>query len=41
MLRIDFVLTSPEFRAVVYEVPEVTFSDHLPVGVRLKRTPRK
>ena len=26
MLRIDFVLTSPEFRAVVYEVPEVTFS---------------
>lgn len=41
MLRIDFVLTSPEFRAVVYEVPEVTFSDHLPVVVRLKRTPRK
>lgn len=41
MLRIDFVLTSPEFRAVVYEVPEVTFSDHLPVVVRLKRTTRK
>ena len=25
MLRIDFVLTSPEFRAVVYEVPSVIF----------------
>lgn len=37
MLRIDFVLTSPEFRAVSYDVPPATSSDHLPVVVRVKR----
>lgn len=35
-LRIDFVLSSDHFETVTYEVPEVPYSDHLPVVVRLK-----
>lgn len=34
-LRIDFVLSSPEFESLTYEVPEAEWSDHLPVVVRL------
>lgn len=39
MLRIDYVLSSPDFETLSYEVPPATCSDHLPVVVRLRRTP--
>lgn len=35
-LRIDYVLVSDDFEVLSYEVPDVDFSDHLPVLVRLK-----
>lgn len=38
MLRIDYVLSSPHFETLSYEVPPATSSDHLPVVVRLRRT---
>lgn len=38
-LRIDFVLSSREFDPLSYEVPEATWSDHLPVVVRLLKRP--
>ncbi len=38
MLRIDYVLCSPDFEALDYEVLPVTASDHLPVVVRLRKT---
>lgn len=34
LLRIDFVLSSPELEPITYEVPEVEYSDHLPVVVQ-------
>lgn len=37
-LRIDYVLSSDAFETLAYEVPEVDYSDHLPVVVRLKRS---
>lgn len=37
LLRIDYVLSSDGLEAQTYETPEVLFSDHLPVVVRLKR----
>ncbi len=36
-LRIDYVLSSPEFETLVYEVRDVDYSDHLPVLVRLRK----
>lgn len=36
-LRIDYVLCSDSFDPVSYEVPQVEYSDHLPVVVRLQR----
>jgi len=38
--RIDYVLVSDAFEVLSYEVPEVVFSDHLPVFVRLKYQPK-
>ncbi len=38
MLRIDYVLSSPQFETLSYEVLPATWSDHLPVVVRLRRT---
>ncbi len=35
-LRIDYVLVSDEFEPLTYEVPDVEFSDHLPVVVRMR-----
>lgn len=37
-LRIDYVLSSGTFETLAYEVPEVNYSDHLPVVVRLSRS---
>lgn len=37
-LRIDYVLSSDAFETLAYEVPEVNYSDHLPVVVRLGRS---
>lgn len=34
--RIDYVLVSDDFEVISYEVPQVEFSDHHPVFVRLK-----
>ncbi|MEG1611688.1 MAG: endonuclease/exonuclease/phosphatase family protein [Alistipes sp.] len=39
-LRIDFVLSSDDFESLSYEVQDVDYSDHHPVIVRLKYTPR-
>lgn len=36
-LRIDYVLSSDGFETLSYEVPQVDYSDHLPVVVRLKK----
>ena len=36
-LRIDYVLTSDGLEPLSYEVPQVDYSDHLPVVVRLRR----
>ena len=36
-LRIDYVLCSDSFDPVSYEVPQVEYSDHLPVVVRLPK----
>ena len=36
-LRIDYVLCSDSFGPVSYEVPQVEYSDHLPVVVRLQK----
>jgi len=36
-LRIDYVLSSDRFETLTYEVPEVDYSDHLPVVVRLRK----
>lgn len=36
-LRIDYVLSSDSYEAISYEVPQVDYSDHLPVVVRLKK----
>ena len=36
-LRIDYVLCSDSFDPVSYEVPQVEYSDHLPVVVRLQK----
>ena len=36
-LRIDYVLCSDGFEPISYEVPQVDYSDHLPVVVRLKK----
>lgn len=38
-LRIDYVLSSDAFETLAYEVPDVAYSDHLPVVARLKRSP--
>lgn len=38
-LRIDYVLVSDAFEPLVYEVPDVDCSDHLPVVVQLRYTP--
>jgi len=38
MLSIDYVLSSPQFETLSYEVLPATWSDHLPVVVRLRRT---
>lgn len=38
-LRIDYVLRSEGFETLSYEVPEVDYSDHLPVVVRLVKRP--
>lgn len=40
-LRIDYVLRSEGLEALTYNVPFVTYSDHLPVVVRLQRTEMK
>ncbi len=37
LLRIDYVLSSPGFEVLSYEVPYVPYSDHYPVIVRLKK----
>jgi len=37
MLRIDYVLLPESFEAINYEVPEVNWSDHLPVFVRFQK----
>lgn len=37
MLRIDYVLSSPELEPVSYETLPVEYSDHYPVVVRLKK----
>ena len=39
--RIDYVLVSDDFEVLSYEVPQVEFSDHHPVFVRLKYNPRE
>lgn len=36
-LRIDYVLSSESFQPISYEVPQVEYSDHLPVVVRLRK----
>ena len=36
-LRFDYVLCSDSFDPVSYEVPQVEYSDHLPVVVRLQK----
>ncbi|MCM1301176.1 MAG: endonuclease/exonuclease/phosphatase family protein [Bacteroides cellulosilyticus] len=36
MLRIDFVFASPDLELLSYEVPEVGWSDHFPVLVRVR-----
>ena len=36
-LRIDYVLVSPEFECLSYDVPDSTFSDHYPVVVNLRK----
>ncbi|WP_295938187.1 endonuclease/exonuclease/phosphatase family protein [uncultured Alistipes sp.] len=38
MLRIDYILSSSDYEVLSYEVPEVDYSDHLPVVIRLKKT---
>lgn len=38
-LRIDYVLSSGQFETLSYAVPEVEYSDHHPVVVRLKKQP--
>lgn len=40
VLRIDYVLLSPAFEVTEYEVQDVDFSDHLPVTVRFKTSPK-
>lgn len=35
LLRIDYILTSKDFESLSYETPSVTYSDHLPLVVRL------
>lgn len=40
-LRIDYILVSDQFEPLFYEVPQVEFSDHLPVVVQLKYTPSR
>lgn len=40
-LRIDYVLRSEGLTALSYRVPYVTYSDHLPVVVRLQKTETK
>ncbi|MDO4759010.1 MAG: endonuclease/exonuclease/phosphatase family protein [Rikenellaceae bacterium] len=37
LLRIDYVLASKDFECLSYETPDVTYSDHLPLVVRLLR----
>lgn len=37
LLRIDYVLSSEALDPISYEVPQVTYSDHLPVFVRLQK----
>ncbi len=37
-LRIDYVLPSEGFETLSYEVPQVNYSDHRPVFVRLRKT---
>lgn len=36
MLRIDYVLASPDLQMLSYEVPHLGCSDHYPVAVRFK-----
>lgn len=38
-LRIDYLLSSPAFEVLSYEVPDCDASDHLPLFVRLKKNP--
>lgn len=38
-LRIDYILRSEGFETLSYEVPDVDYSDHHPVVVRLRKTP--
>ncbi len=38
-LRIDYVLVSDAFEPLFYEVPDVDYSDHLPVVVQLRYAP--
>lgn len=38
LLRIDYLLSSEGLEPLSYEVPDVDFSDHLPVVVRLQKT---
>lgn len=40
VLRIDYVLLSPAFEVTEYEVEDVDFSDHLPVTVKFKTSPK-
>lgn len=35
LLRIDYVLLSKDYECISYETPKVTYSDHLPLVVRL------
>lgn len=41
MLRIDYILVSPDFETLSYEVPQIDASDHYPVFARLKLTQKK
>ena len=38
MLRIDYILVSPQFETLSYEVPAIAASDHYPVFARVKLT---
>ncbi len=40
VLRIDYVLLSPTFEVTEYKVQDVDFSDHLPVTVQFKPSPK-